>query len=282
MMSYAPVVYREDKTMPLIDTHCHLDFDAYNGIRDEIIQQAAQKGVTRIINPGVDLARSRAALALADRYTGVFAAVGIHPNSTVGFDHTTVDAVREMAGHDKVVAIGEIGLDYHWDDAPKDTQWHAFETQLELAADLGLPVIIHNREASEDVLTVLRTWAGALPETLKERPGVLHSFSAPGAIADQALDMGFYLGFTGPVTFKKADDLRQIAACVPGDRLVVETDGPFLTPHPYRGKRPNKPAYVRFVAERIAALRGLTDGEFAALSTANAERLFALPPEDIS
>lgn len=265
--------------MALIDTHCHLDFDAYNDDRAEIIDEAAQAGVTRIINPGVDLARSRAAVALADQFAGVYAAVGIHPNSTVGFDETTLASVRELADHAKVLAIGEIGLDYYWDDAPQGTQWSAFEAQLALAAELELPVIIHNRDASDDVIAVLRNWAAALPDSLKARPGVLHSFSAPAAIADQALELGFYLGFTGPVTFKKADDLRKIAARVPDDRIVVETDGPFLTPHPYRGKRPNKPAYVRFVAERIAALRGLTEAEFAALSTANAERLFALPPE---
>ncbi|MBN1562267.1 MAG: TatD family hydrolase [Anaerolineae bacterium] len=259
----------------LIDTHCHLDFNAYDDMRDEIVEEAAAVGVTRIINPGVDLERCRAALALADQYAGVYAAVGIHPTSTVDFANETLAEVRALADHAKVVAIGEIGLDYYWDTSPKATQWGAFEAQLALAAELELPVIIHNREASDDVIAMLRTWVKTLPESLKDRPGVLHSFSAPSEIADQALDLGFYLGFTGPVTFKKADDLRQIAARIPEDQILVETDGPFLTPHPYRGKRPNKPAYVRYIAERIAALRTMTDEAFAALSTANAERLFA-------
>ncbi len=259
----------------LIDTHCHLDFDAYDDIRDQVVQEAADAGVKRIINPGVDIARCKAALALADRYPGVYAAVGIHPNSTAEFSDAMLAAVREMAAHEKVVAIGEIGLDYYWDDSPKDTQWRAFEVQLALAAELELPVIIHNRDASDDVIAVLRAWVATLPEPLKDRPGVLHSFSAPDEIADQGIDLGFYLGFTGPITFKNADNLRMIAARIPEDRIVIETDGPFLTPHPYRGKRPNKPAYVRFVAERIAALRMMTDEAFAALSTANAERLFA-------
>jgi len=263
--------------MPLVDTHCHLDFNAYDGIRDQVIDEAAAHGVTRIINPGIDLARSRAACNLADIYHNVYAAVGVHPNSTVGFGSQHLDELRQMAAHPKVVAIGEIGLDYHWDDSPKETQWAALEAQLALAAELELPVIIHNREASEDVLEILESWVKTLPDSLRTRPGVLHSFSAPPLIAERGLALGFYLGFTGPVTFKNADELRQLAAHVPQNRIVIETDGPFLTPSPHRGKRPNKPAYVRFIAERLAALRNVTTEEFAAQSTANAERLFVFP-----
>lgn len=263
--------------MLLIDTHCHLDFDAFDGIRDEVIREAFDAGVTRIVNPGTDLERSRAAVALADTYPGVVAAVGVHPGSTADFVPAMLDEVRALADHPKVVAIGEIGLDYHWDDSPRDVQRAAFEAQLALAAALSLPVIVHNRDASEDVIDVLAAWVSTLPPALRARPGVLHSFSAPQAIADRALDLGFYLGFTGPITFKNADDLRHVAARVPDDRILVETDAPFLTPHPYRGKRPNRPAYVRFVAERLAALRLVPEDTFAAQSTANAERLFALP-----
>jgi TatD DNase family protein len=260
--------------MTLIDTHCHLDFDAYDGLRDQIVQEAAAAGVTRIINPGVDLPRCRAALQLADHYLGVYVAVGIHPNSTADFSDDMLAQVREMAKHPKVVAVGEIGLDYYRDRSPKTAQWAAFEAQLSLAAELSRPVIIHNRDASDDVLAILGQW---LPAALKDRPGVLHSFSAPQEIADRAVEMGFYLGFTGPVTFKKADDLRRIAARVPDDKILVETDGPFLTPHPHRGQFPNQPAYVRIIAERIAALRNVSNDEFFALTTANAERLFVLP-----
>lgn len=265
--------------MRLVDTHCHLDFNSYDGIRDDVVREAAEAGVTRIINPGTDLARSRAALDLADRYPGVYAAVGIHPNSTAGWSGEALDPLRELAAHPKVVAIGEIGLDYYWDESPKATQWRAFEAQLELAAALELPVIIHNRDASDDVLDILARWVATLPAALRDRPGVLHSFSAPAAAAERGLDLGFYLGFTGPVTFKSADDLRRIAARVPAGRILVETDGPFLTPHPYRGRHPNRPAYVRLIAERLAALRVVPDEEFAAQSTANAERLFRLPAE---
>ena len=261
--------------MPLIDTHCHLDFNAYDGLRDEIVAEAAASGVTRILNPGTDLDRSRAAIALAETYPGVYAGVGVHPNSTAGFSPAHLATLHDLTAHPKVVAIGEIGLDYYWDDSPKDVQRAAFEAQLDLAAALELPVIIHNRDASDDVLAVLSAWTTALPAALRDRPGVLHSFSAPQSAAERGLALGFYLGFTGPVTFKNADDLRHIAARVPADRLLVETDGPFLTPHPYRGRRPNRPAYVRFIAERLAALHALPFDEFAAQTTTNAERLFA-------
>jgi TatD DNase family protein len=264
--------------MTLIDTHCHLNFDAYDSNRDAIVCKATDAGVTRIINPATDLTSARQALRLADTYPGVYAAVGVHPNSTAGFSSAVLDGVRVLAEESgKVVAIGEIGLDYYRDRAPKAKQWRAFERQLELAASLGLPVIIHNRDAGEDVLAVLEKWTPTLPDDLRARPGVLHSFSAPQVIADRALDIGFYLGFTGPVTFKKAGDLRRVAAQVPDDRILVETDGPFLTPQPHRGKFPNQPAYVRHIAARLAALRDVSEDAFAAQTTANAERLFRLP-----
>jgi TatD DNase family protein len=264
--------------MTLIDTHCHLDFDAYDGIRDDVIRRALDSGVTRIINPGTDLERSRAAVALAGAHPGVYAAVGIHPNSTANFGAGLLNEIRALAQQPKVVAIGEIGLDYYRDYAPRTGQQRAFEAQLALAAELQLPVIIHNRDASSDVLDMLAAWTAALPQSLKDRPGVLHSFSAASESAERGLALGFYLGFTGPVTFKNADPLRQIAARVPADRILVETDGPFLTPHPHRGKFPNEPAYVRFIAERLAALRTVSLEAFAAQTTANADRLFALPP----
>jgi TatD DNase family protein len=221
-------------------------------------------------------------VTLAETYPGVYAAVGIHPTSTADFAPILLDEIRVLAAHPKVVAIGEIGLDYHWDTSPKDAQRRALEAQLELAAELERPVIVHNRDASDDVLDILAAWVKTLPQALRARPGVLHSFSAPHEVAERGLALGFYLGFTGPVTYKKADELRHIAARVPEDRILVETDGPFLTPHPYRGKFPNEPANVRFIAERIAGLRAVPDEVFAAQSTANAERLFALPPEVIA
>ena len=259
----------------MIDTHCHLDFEAFDDDRDAVVERAEAAGVTRIINPAVDLAACEAALRLADRHVGVYAAVGVHPTSTASFSPEHLTAVEGYARHAKVVAIGEIGLDYYWDKSPKEVQKSAFEAQLALAARLNLPVIIHNRDASEDVITILEQWAAALPQPLRERPGVLHSFSGDMAMAERALQAGFYLGFTGPITFKNADETRRIAAAVPLDRLLVETDAPFLTPVPYRGKR-NEPAYIPYMVERLAALKLVSVEEMAALTTQNAERLFQL------
>ena len=266
--------------MRLIDTHCHINFDSYDADREAVIARACEAGVTRIINPAVDLETSRAALQMAAPYPGMFAAVGIHPNSSKDFDKSWMETIRQLAAQPKVVAIGEIGLDYHWNESPKEKQFEAFEAQLALAAELELPVIIHNREASEDVIVILERWATTLPEALRERPGVLHSFSAPKAIAERALNIGFYLGFTGPLTYKNADDLRRIAASVPIERMVVETDAPFLTPTPHRGKR-NEPAYIPLIVERLAALRQISVEAMAEATTANAERLFKLPPDKL-
>lgn len=259
----------------LVDTHCHLNFDAFDEDRAQIIERAAAAGVTRIINPGIDEDSSRAGVAWAATYEGVFAAVGVHPNSSADFGESDLGWIETLAGEAKVVAIGEIGLDYHWDYSPKAAQFRAFEAQLALAARLELPVIIHNREASEDVMDILERWAADLPPSLRGRAGVLHSFSAPPEIADRALAAGFYLGFTGPITYKKADELRTIATNAPLDRLLVETDAPFLTPTPYRGKR-NEPSYIPLMVDRLASLHQISTDEMGAHTTANAERLFRL------
>lgn len=253
----------------LIDTHCHLDFERFDVDRNAVVARAHEAGVTQIIVPAVNLENCTAVLELADHYPQVYAAVGVHPNSAADWQDDWIKTIRDFAQHAKVVAIGEIGLDYYWDKTPKDVQQRALAAQLELAADLDLPVIIHNRESSEDVIKML----AASPLAGRGRPGVLHSFSADWSVAEAALEMGFYLGFTGPVTFKKADDLRRIAAQAPLDRILVETDAPFLAPQQHRGKR-NEPAYVAYVAERIAALHGLETAVFAQQTTQNAHTLF--------
>lgn len=258
----------------LVDTHCHLDFDAYDDDRDAVVTRAIERGVTRIINPATDLDTGAAAIRLAEQYPGVYAAVGFHPNSTAEVTPAALAEVEAQANHPKVVAIGEIGLDYYRDWSPRAQQRLMFEAQLDLAARLEVPIIIHNRDASDDVLAILAAWVPGLPPVLRDRPGVLHSFSAPREAAERALALGFYLGFTGPVTYKNAQDTRLIAASTPLDRLLVETDGPFLTPHPHRGQR-NEPAYVTYVAERIAAERNLSVEAVHAATTANAERLFS-------
>lgn len=262
--------------MTLIDTHCHINFERYDEDRDAVIQRAADVGVTRIINPAIDIPTSHAGIRLTQQYDGMFCSVGIHPNSTADFTPNVINELEALAPTPKVIAIGEIGLDYHWDKSPKSVQKRAFEAQLELAAKLELPVIIHNREASDDVMDILEAWVnGGLPDAIKDRPGVMHSFSAPPQTAERALAIGFYLGFTGPITYKNADDLRAIARTLPQDRILVETDGPFLTPHPYRGKR-NEPAYVVHVADRLASLHQMTTEQMAQITTQNAERLFRL------
>lgn len=260
----------------LVDTHCHLNFDAYDTDRHQTIVRAAEAGVQTIINPAVDLSTIDAVLQLAEQHTHVYAAVGVHPNSTIDFAPSTPETLVKLARHPKVVAIGEIGLDYHWRESPKETQWKAFEAQLAVAKQLELPVIIHNREASDDVMSILSEWAQDLPPTLRDRPGVLHSFSAPEATAERALAAGFYLGFTGPITYKNAEQVRRVAAYVPLNRILVETDGPFLTPVPHRGKR-NEPAYIPLIVERLASIKQVSVGTIGDVTTQNALRLFNLP-----
>ncbi|MGD8804890.1 MAG: TatD family hydrolase [Chloroflexota bacterium] len=249
----------------LVDTHCHLDFESYAGDLDEVLDRARDAGIKRIIAPGIDLASCRAVLKLAHKYAMVLAAVGVHPNHSAGWQDAWLDELRQLAEDSRVVAIGEIGLDYYRDHTPPEVQQQAFEAQITLAAELDLPVIVHNREADADVLRFLKR-AG-------RGKGVLHSFSSSWEVATAALDQGFYLGFTGPITFKKADELRDVAARAPQDRILVETDGPFLAPHPYRGKR-NEPAYVRYVARRLAEVKGLAAQDVAGATSANAARLF--------
>ncbi len=256
-------------TSMLIDTHCHLDFDLFDADRDQVIALAAESNVKRIIVPALDLNNCQAVLRLTEQFAIVFAAVGIHPNSSADWQDAWINTLRDLASHEKVVAIGEIGLDYYWDRSPKEVQHRALASQLLLAAELNLPVIIHNRESNTDVIKTL----AESPLNGRKNPGVLHSFSADWETADAALKMGFYLGFTGPITFKKADDLREIALRVPIDRILVETDAPFLAPHPRRGKR-NEPSYVTYIAQHLAAIRGMDPDAFARQTTKNAATLF--------
>lgn len=258
-------------TLSLIDTHCHLDLDRFDDDRAAAVERAKQAGLRQIVVPAIDLQNIQAVLDLSEKYPGVVVAVGIHPNSTAGWQPAWLDFIREAAQHPNVVAIGEIGLDYYWDQTPPQTQKEALLSQLDLAVELDLPVILHNRDATTDLLQVL----AQSRVSSRERSGVFHSFSADWAAADEAISMGFYIGITGPVTFKKADELREVARCTPLERLLVETDAPFLAPHPHRGRR-NEPAFVQYVAEKIAELREIAPSELAEATTANAERLFGL------
>lgn len=264
--------------MSLFDTHVHLNFEAYTPDFNEVLARAQVAGVTRMLIPATDMNTLAEVVALANEHSGIYAAVGVHPTSTADFSaERDIPRIRDLAlKHAPVVrAIGEIGLDYYWDKSPREAQIPALEAHLALAAELELPVIIHNREASDDVMSILESWASALPASLRGRAGVLHSFSAPREIAERAIAAGFYLGFTGPITYKNSDSLRTIASAMPRERIIIETDGPFLSPVPHRGKR-NEPAYVRLVAERLAALWSLSLEEVSLLTTANACRLFAV------
>jgi TatD DNase family protein len=258
--------------MKLIDSHCHLDFERFDDDRQQVIERAGAAGVEAIIIPALDLTNCQTVLDLTEQYDQLLGAVGIHPNSSAEWQDGWLEEIRSFAQHPKVVAIGEIGLDYYWDKSPKVIQQQALRMQLVLAAELNLPVIIHNRESDEDVLELL----AQSPLNGRPEPGVLHSFSTNWETAEQALDMGFYLGFTGPVTYKKADELRAVVARVPLERMLIETDAPFLAPQQHRGKR-NEPAYVAYVAEKIAEVRGLTTAEIARHTTENASRLFRIP-----
>jgi TatD DNase family protein len=262
--------------MYLVDSHCHLDWDSFDGEREAVMKRAAAAGVGLVLNPGTDLARSRRALELAERFEVVYAAVGIHPNDGGEWSSAAADELRDLAAHPKVLAIGETGLDYYWDKTTPELQAEVFRAQLDLSAELELPVIIHNREAGEDVMAILVEWQLTLTEDgspLAERPGVLHSFSGDKAMAQTAIEHNFYIGITGPVTFKNAPELQALVTELPLDHLLIETDSPFLTPHPHRGQR-NEPARVALVAEKIAELQGIAVEAVAATTTANVRDLF--------
>ncbi len=261
----------------LVDTHCHLDFEAFDGDRLQVVEAARAAGIDRILNPGIDLMSSQAAIALGTQFPEVYAAVGIHPNDAAkSWTADSPDALRRLAGFPKVVAIGEIGLDYYRDWTAPELQRSVFEAQLGLAAEVGLPVIVHSRQAFTDILAMLADWVSGLKEsgsTLAERPGVLHSFSGSLEEAGKASEIGFLIGITGPVTFRNARELQQVVAELSLDRLLIETDAPFLAPQPRRGDR-NQPAYVEWVARKIAELHGCPFETVAGQTRINADRLF--------
>lgn len=266
----------------LTDTHCHLDLDKFDSDRETVIQRAIQAGLTRILIPALTLDSSRAAVKLADSHPMLFAAIGVHPNDALTWNDKTRAGLKELAAASKkIVAIGEIGLDYYWNDAPHHVQQKILREQLTLAEELNLPVVIHLREKDDaergecasDLMKILEDWAGR-SKSGKEARGVLHSFSGSIEIAQAAIRLGFYIGVTGPVSYKNADKKRQVIARLPLDRLLIETDAPFLAPIPHRGKR-NEPAFVSHIADKIAEIHSHTPQKVAMLTTKNASRLFS-------
>ncbi len=264
----------------MIDSHCHIDLEQFDEDRAAVLARARAAGVGVIVIPGIDLVQNRQALQLAEQADDLFVAVGVHPNSADGCTGESMAELRTLAAQRKVVAIGEIGLDYYWDKVAPEQQRRAFVQQLDLAAELGLPVIIHSREANSDVADVLRTWVSSEQfrgSALAARPyaGVLHAFSGDLALAEEAYGWGFVVSLGGPVTFRNARALHALAPKLRLDRLMVETDAPYLTPHPWRGQR-NEPAYVPLIVEQLAQLYGATPAEVAAATTAVALRFFQL------
>ncbi|MCW5940944.1 MAG: TatD family hydrolase [Fimbriimonadaceae bacterium] len=252
----------------LVDTHCHLNFPDLFPEPDPAIEEAAREGVDRVIVVGCDAETSRRAVALAERHEGVFAVVGWHPNHAATFDAIGLGEIEAMLDHPKVVALGEIGLDDHWDFATKPQQRTALVEQLDLATRLGKPIVFHCREAYPELLDVL--------EARKDLPLILlHCFSGDADDARRAVALGAWFGVDGPITYKKADELRAVVRTLPSERLVVETDSPYLTPHPHRGK-PNRPAMVTLVNAGLAATLSLDVDACARLTTTNAERFFGL------
>jgi len=264
----------------LIDSHCHLDLDDFDADRDAAVERARAAGVRLIVNPGIDLHHCRQALALAEQYPEVYAAVGIHPNSSADFTAATLDQLRTLARHPKVVAIGEIGLDYYWQKVDPAQQAFALRVQLGLAAELGLPVIIHSRDSNGDVATLLEAWVQSdefrrSPLAARPQFGVLHAFSGDLALVQAAYDWNFVLSLGGPVTFKNARNLHTLIPQLRLDRLMLETDAPYLTPHPHRGTR-NEPVHVELVCKAIAELCGLTPAAVAEQTSTVALRFFGL------
>jgi TatD DNase family protein len=250
----------------LVDSHCHLDDEQFDADREETIERARAAGVAAMmaIGTGNGPPDLEAAVRLADRYPFIHATVGVHPHDATKTTEETFAALRRLADHPKVLALGEIGLDYHYDFSPRDVQRSVFERQLSIAAEAGKPVVIHTREAWEDTLAVLRSrWQGG---------GIMHCFTGDEQQARAALDLGFHLAFGGVLTFPKADAVRQAARITPADRLLVETDCPYLAPVPRRGKR-NEPAFLVETVRRLAEVRSVSIEEIAQQTTANFERL---------
>lgn len=254
----------------MIDTHTHLDDARYNGDRETVITRARNVGVEAFVTIGCDLTTSQTAVALAERYPFVYASVGVHPHEVKHLQDAWYDEFRRLAKNTKTVAYGEIGLDYHYNHSSPDEQRKRFREQIQVARELKLPVIIHTREAQEDTVTILKE------EQASEVGGVFHCFSGDSWLAKEALELGFYLSFSGILTFQNATPLREIAKLTPLDRVLIETDCPYLTPVPYRGKR-NEPAYVSQVAKELALLHPeLPLDDVQRITTANAKRLFKI------
>ncbi|MGD6782266.1 TatD family hydrolase [Sutcliffiella horikoshii] len=253
----------------LFDTHVHLNADQYEEDLQEVLDRAQAEKVTNMVVVGFDRKTITRAMELVEKYDFLYAAVGWHPVDAIDMTEEDLAWIEDLASHEKVVAIGEMGLDYHWDKSPKEIQKEVFRKQIQLAKKVKLPIVIHNRDATADVVQILKE------EDAKEVGGIMHCFTGSLEVAKECMEMNFYISFGGPVTFKNAKKPKEVVKEIPMEKLLIETDCPYLTPHPYRGKR-NEPGYVRLVAEQIAELKELTVEEVAEKTTANAKKLFGI------
>jgi len=253
----------------LFDTHVHLNDEQFNEDLQEVIARAQEAGVATMMVVGFDRPTIERAMELTDQYEFIYACIGWHPVDAIDMTEEDMQWIEELSSHPKVVALGEMGLDYHWDKSPKDIQKEVLRKQIRLAKKVKLPIVIHNREATADIVEILKE------ERAEEVGGIMHCFSGSPETAMECIDMNFYISLGGPVTFKNAKKPKEVAAVVPLNKLLIETDCPYLAPHPYRGKR-NEPAYVRLVAEQIAEIKGISIEEVAEATTRNAKKLFAI------
>lgn len=252
----------------MIDSHCHLDSKIYHGQIDDLLSEARSAGVHTVVNIGVDIPSSEISVTLAEKYEMLYATVGIHPHDATTLNDQTLARLRDLAEHRKVVAIGEIGLDYYRDMSPRPVQREAFQRQLELAVELQMPVVIHTREAFEDTISIVRDFAPRLPG------GVFHCFPGDTAQAERVFELGFVISVGGVITYNKAG-MARVASDVPLDKIMLETDAPYLTPVPHRGTT-NRPALVTIVAKKLAELRGISLAEIERATDRNTRKLYRL------
>lgn len=251
------------------DSHAHLDDERFDKDRDNVIKRAKQNKIQYILNPGADLNTSIRAVNLAEKYPMIYAAVGVHPHNVKDMDEDTIEILKALSNREKVVAIGEIGLDFHYNHSPRDDQRKWFRKQIELAKEVNLPIIIHDREAHGEIFNILKGYDVA------NSGCVMHCYSGSVEMAREYVKMGVYISLAGPVTFKNARKAYEVAKEIPLEWLLIETDSPYLTPTPYRGKR-NEPAYVRYVAQKIAEAKEISVEEVAHQTTLNTKKLFRL------
>ncbi|WAT80869.1 TatD family hydrolase [Bacillus safensis] len=253
----------------LFDTHAHLNAEQYNEDLEQVIERAKSEKVEKIVVVGFDRPTITRAMELIEEYDFIYAAIGWHPVDAIDMTDEDMAWIKDLSQHEKVVAIGEMGLDYYWDKSPKDVQKEVFRRQIALAKEVNLPIVIHNRDATEDVVTILKEEGAA------EVGGIMHCFTGSLETAKACMEMNFYISFGGPVTFKNAKKPKEVVKEIPSDRLLIETDCPYLTPVPFRGKR-NEPSYVKYIAEQIAELREISFEELAELTTKNAKKIFRI------